>query len=168
MTPRELRATLDCLDLSAAEGGHLLGVHEGRRMGVEDLDQLGEIGERSGSAGRPCRLLDEPKDIRPDSNNVRKSHYCTRRRARARRPPHAAINPGNPAPTIGPGTGPTELQFVPGVPPPMESGVSAFSRENHADPQVVPFEGAKPGLAKLTVTSLILLVKFVNVTPALS
>ena len=27
MTPRELRATLDCLDLSAAEAGHLLGVH---------------------------------------------------------------------------------------------------------------------------------------------
>ena len=26
MTPRELRATLDCLDLSAAEAGHLLGV----------------------------------------------------------------------------------------------------------------------------------------------
>ena len=27
MTPRELRATLDCHDLSAAEAGHLLGVH---------------------------------------------------------------------------------------------------------------------------------------------
>ena len=27
MTLRELRATLDCLDLSAAEAGHLLGVH---------------------------------------------------------------------------------------------------------------------------------------------
>jgi hypothetical protein len=27
MTRRERRATLDCLDLSAAEAGHLLGVH---------------------------------------------------------------------------------------------------------------------------------------------
>jgi hypothetical protein len=27
MTPHELRATLDRLDLSAAEAGHLLGVH---------------------------------------------------------------------------------------------------------------------------------------------
>jgi predicted transcriptional regulator len=27
MTPRELRATLDRLDLSAAKAGHLLGVH---------------------------------------------------------------------------------------------------------------------------------------------
>jgi hypothetical protein len=59
-----------------------------------------------------------------------------------------------------------ELQVVPGVPPLKEPGVRLSSRENHAAPQLPPTLGAKPGL-KFTVT-LVRLLKFENVTPALS
>src|SRR5258705_12566739 len=73
-----------------------------------------------------------------------------RRRARARRPPQAMIRPGNPAPTIGPGTAEMAIFWVP-VQPSVHTGATICNTAVIEYGSTTPERGADPSVTLVQI-----------------